>query len=155
MKKMIALWLAGMLLLSSCAAADEGTASSVDLKAAADELMERGLFEETLNQVDEGIAGKLYDISDASAAYVYVGSGASADELALFEFSGSEDAEKAVEAAEARVNSQMEDFAGYIPAEVEKLDHALIKTYGRYLVVCVSDEGDAGEIISEYFEQKG
>ena len=81
-----------------------------------------------------------------------VGSGAVADELALFEFESKEDAEAAVEQAQARVTAQSESFADYIPEEVKKLDSAIVKTYGRYLVVCVSGGTEAGEIISEYFK---
>ena len=99
MKKVLALVLTGIfLLLSACV----GTAEDVelDMAALAEKLLESGLFEETLNRADDGIAGLLYDISGSTAAYLYVGSGAVADEFALFEFEDAASAREAVAAAE-------------------------------------------------------
>ena len=154
MKKILALVLTGiLLLLSACA----GTAEDVDLDMAAlaDKLLESGLFEETLNRADDGIAGMLYDISGSTAACLYVGSGAVADEFALFEFEDAASAREAVAAAGARVESQRESFAAYLPEEVVKLDNAVIKAYGRYLAVCISGGDGADRILSDFFEQKG
>ncbi len=144
-----------MLLLSACGGANDGPADTdpvdVDLEELANSLMESGLFEETLNQVDSGVAEMLYSVTNASASYIYAGSGAVADELALFEFTSNEEAQAAVPLAEDRVAAQKDSFATYIPEEVPKLDDAVIETYGRYMVVCVSGNADAGEIISGYF----
>ena len=155
-KKLIALLLTGTLLvLSACSApADEGT-MEVDLEALAGELLNSGLFEETLNQVDNGIAEKTYHIADATAAALYVGSGAVVDELALFEFEDAAGAQNAVEFATDRVASQKESCEIYMPSEVKKLDNAVVETYGRYLVVCISDGTGTNERIEKYFEREG
>lgn len=156
MKHLIALVLAGVLLLLSACGAPTGTEDmEIDMEALAGKLLESELFEETLNKVDDGITEILYNIDGASTALVYVGTGAVADELALFEFSNDAGAQSAISLAEARIAAQKDSFATYIPEEVPKLDHAVIETYGRYLIVCVSDGEGASEIISEYFEQEG
>ena len=156
MRGLIALALTGTLLTLSACGVPAGTADmEIDMEALADKLLESELFDETLNQADDGIAEILYDIDGASAALVYIGSGAVADELALFEFSNITEAQSDVPLAEARIASQRDSFATYIPEEVPKLDHAVIDTYGPYLIVCVSDCDRASEIISEYFEQEG
>lgn len=156
MKNMIALVLTGILpLLSACGAPAGAEDMEIDMEALAGKLLESELFGETLNKADNGIAEILYDIDGASAAMVYVGAGAVADELALFEFSNETDAQSAISLAEERIAALKDSFATYIPEEVPKLDHAVIETYGRYLIVCVSDGDGASEIISEYFEQEG
>lgn len=153
MKKLILVVMAAALIMLCACGEEKNTENKdVDLEALAGKLLESGAFAEELNRVDDGIADKLYGITNAKTAYLYVGSGAVADELALFEFESKEDAEAAVEQAQARVTAQSESFADYIPEEVKKLDSAIVKTYGRYLVVCVSGGTEAGEIISEYFK---
>lgn len=156
MKKLIVLILAGMLLLLSACGAPAGTEDiQIGMEALANKLLESELFGETLNKVDDGIAEILYDIDGASAALVYVGSGAVADELALFELANETEAQSAISSAEARIAAQKDSFAAYIPEEVPKLDHAVMETYGRYLIVCVSGGDGASEIISEFFAQEG
>lgn len=156
MKTLTALIFAGtLLLLSACGAPAGSEDFQIDMEALADKLLESELFGETLNQADDGIAEMLYDMDGASAALVYVGSGAAADELALFEFANETEAQSALSSAEARIAAQKDSFAAYIPEEVPKLDHAVVETYGRYLIVCVSAGDGASEIISDYFTQEG
>lgn len=154
MRRWKMLILTGALLLSACGGPAEGGVE-IDMDELADKLLESGAFAETLNLVDGEVAEMLYDVSGASSVQVYVGSGAVADELALFEFESEEDAEAAAASARARVDAQRESFAPYIPAEVPKLDSAIVETCGRYMAVCVSASPEAGEIISEYFTQEG
>lgn len=141
---------AALILLSACAAPADGE-RELDLDALAEELLESGIFEEELNPADGEIAPKLYGIDDAVSFRLYVGSGATASELALLEFETEEDAKAALPLAQARVDAQTESFASYLPGEAEKLDNAVVEQHGRYVVVCVS-EGDAGPILSNYVQ---
>lgn len=146
---LIVLLTAVLILMSACST--QGKADlSVDLDEAAEELLESGVFEETLTLADEDIAKKLYSIENTVSFRLYVGSGATASELALLEFGSEEDAKAALPLAQERVASQKEDFAAYLPSEVKKLEEAVVEQYGRYVVVCVSAE-DAGQILFKYF----
>jgi len=60
-----------------------------------------------------------------------------------------------VEFAKDRVASQKESCEIYMPSEVKKLDNAVVETYGRYLVVCISDGTGTNERIEKYFEREG
>lgn len=150
MKNVLLVLLAAALILMSACSTQGKADLNVDLDAVAEELLESGVFEETLTLADEGIAKKLYGIENAVSFRLYVGSGATASELTLVEFGSEEDAKAALPLAQERVASQKESFASYLPGEVKKLEDAAVEQYGRYVVVCVS-AGDAGQILSKYF----
>lgn len=151
MKRILtAILAAALVLLSACSAPVDGE-QHMDLDALAEELLESGIFEEELDLADGKIATKLYGIDNAATFQLYVGSGATASELALLEFGSEEDADAALALARDRVAGQKESFASYLPGEVKKLDDAVVERYGRYVVVCVS-EGDAGPILSNYVQ---
>lgn len=124
---------------------------SAVLNAAAEELLKNAGFEDELNPADKATVEKLYGIGNAKEAVVYLSSGATAEEIALFSFESEEDAKQAEELARARIQEQKESFESYIPKEVKKLDDAVIKRSGKYLAVCVADGKEAGEILSKYF----
>lgn len=141
-----------LLFLPSCGSETAAPKNDVDLETVASELAKSSSFEEQLNRVDDKFALKLYDISNASAVCLYTGSGATADELALFEFENEDDAKGAVKSAQERIDAQKESFAGYLPKELPKLDSAVIKTYGHYLVICVCTDSNMEDMIEKFFE---
>ena len=58
--------------------------------------------------------------------------------------------QKAEELLKKRVESQSTLFASYNAPEVAKLDAAILKTKGNYVVFCVTDDtAKANEIIKE------
>lgn len=154
MKKRLFTALAAVLLLSGCAAPAEQPVE-LDLPALGEALLNSGLFAEALNPVDGEMAGMLYGIDTAQEALLYVGSGASADELALFAFASAEAAQAAAPLAEERIADQRESFSTYIPGEVEKLDRAVVLPCGRYLVVCVSAGSGAEDTVRDCIAQQG
>ena len=83
MKKLtLVVMAAALIMLCACGEEKNTENKDVDLEALAGKLLESGAFAEELNRVDDGIADKLYGITNAKTAYLYVGSGAVADELA-------------------------------------------------------------------------
>ena len=149
MKRMtICAMLAALLLLSACSAQPK----AVDAGALARDLVENVPFQDELNPVDGDIAAMLYDISGAEEAYVYVSSGATAEEVAVFTFPNEGAAEAALEKAEARITAQEESYALYIPQEVPRLENAVVRRVGCCVIVCVSDGDTAKEIIATYVD---
>ena len=149
-KTLIVLLTAAVLILMSACSPQSNANQDVALDELAKELLESDVFEETLTLADEGIAKKLYSIDNAVSFQFYVGSGATASELALLEFETEADAKAALPLAQERVAAQKKSFSSYLPSEVEKLENAVIEQHGRYVVVCVS-KGDVGPILSDYF----
>lgn len=116
-------------------------------------LAEALTFEDELTLADEDMAEMLYGIDTAAQSSVYISSGATAEEIAVFEFETDQDCKEAVALAEQRVEDQKEAFASYVPKEVKRLDGAVVKQYGRFLAVCVCDDGrKAEELLTELFQ---
>ena len=149
MKK--AITLVFILAVSAALAACGGSSSKeIDAQALANELMEKVEFVDELSPVKSEMVPKLYGIDNAQEAYVYMGSGATAEEVAVFKFASEQDAMDALAKIEQYIAARKDSFANYIPGEVARLDNAVIKQSGEYLALCVSEGSTASEIISRY-----
>ena len=148
MKKIFILLLTFVLILSGCSA----NSKDIDAEKLADDLRNKVAFQDELTLTDENVAEKLYNIDDFAEAYLYIGSGATAEEIAVFKFDNADKAKAALDNAKQRIADQKEDFASYIPEEVKRLDNSVVKQYGTCLVVCVSEGEQAAKIISEYMK---
>lgn len=116
-------------------------------------LAEALTFEDELTLADQDMAEMLYGIDTAVQSSVYISSGATAEEIAVFEFETDQDCKEAVPLAEQRVEEQKEAFASYVPKEVKRLDGAVVKQYGRFLAVCICDDSrKAEELLTELFQ---
>lgn len=122
---------------------------TVDIAALSNTLLENVVFEDELNVTDDTMIKKLYNIDDYEKAQVYISSGATSEEIAVFEFSSQKTAEEGFKKAQDRIASQKADFESYIPKEVKKLNDAVVKQFGQYVVVCVSNGDEAEKIITQ------
>ena len=147
MKRIFAMTLAILLLLSGCA----GTAEQeIDLEAVSTAVAQGNLFSDDMNPAQTDILLMLYGLSQDEVAQVvgYVGSGATAEEL-----TGADAAAKIAAQVQARVDAQLTSFRDYAPQEVPKLESAVILQKGNFVVLCVcADNAAAKEILAPYFE---
>ena len=137
------------LMLAGCA---DKAPVSVDLAALSQEILDSGAFDETLYQVDEDAAALLLDmdLSACEESYVYVGTGATSEELLIVKSAD----EAAAETCLATLQSHLEDrkalYASYLPEESFKLENAYLAQEGQYVILCVAADSDkAAEIIGE------
>lgn len=135
-----------LLTLSACSQKEV----SINIKDLSDKLLQQVPFEDELVLMNKEKTTLLYNIENAANEYVYIGSGATAEEIAVFEFNNTQDAKNALQAAKNRISQQKTDYAAYNPKEIQKLDNAIVKNTGRYLIVCVSEGDTAKKIIGEY-----
>jgi len=146
-------WILGcILIVSLMLTACGGDNQSVDLEKLAKELLADVTFTDELTEASGKQIVQLYNIENATAQFVYISSGATAEEIALFEFSSSEEADKALELAEQRIADQTTSFTNYVPLEVERLENAIVKKVGSCVIVCVSGESQAETIIDDYIK---
>ena len=135
---------------AALAACGGGGGTQMDAQALANELMEEVEFVDELSPVKSEMVPKLYGIDNAQEAYVYMGSGATAEEVAVFKFADEQAAEDGLAKLQDYIAARKDSFANYIPGEVARLDNAVIKQSGEYLALCVSEGSTASEIISRY-----
>lgn len=136
------------LLISGCASQQK----AISTKELSDSLLKNVTFQDELTLANKETVEKLYNIQDMVSSYVYISSGASAEEIAAFEFKNEKSAKQAITKVEARLSEQKDSFESYIPSELRKLENAVVKQAGCYLVVCVSDGEDAEKIIENHMK---
>ncbi len=147
MKKIIVFIIAAALALSFFGCAKS---KSYDANELADALNLGLEFGEALEKSDAEVAYSIYAIDPelCTDAALYLGSGATADEIAVFNCKDKESVEMVVAAANDRLNYLHEGYSSYGPAEVPKIDAANVITEGLTVVVCICENPDAvSEII--------
>ena len=136
------------VLLAGCAKSQK----TVDPAKLATRLTTEITYQDELTAVDAETVSMIYYFDDAAItqSFVYEGSGATAEEVAVFECASEDDAAKVLQAVNERVEEQKESFTDYVPEELNKLDAAVIQKTGNYVVLSVSNEADqAKKIIAE------
>ena len=127
-------------LLSACSG---GKKVSVDPAALAKDLLQAVTSEELTQTADTMVSGSYYIPDDTYAGGIaYKGSGATACEVAVIECKKASQTKDVEKLLKDHVTSQAELYASYNPDEVTKLDNALIKSAGSYVVLCVCDDSD-------------
>lgn len=165
-KKIVILATAGMLAFSitGCGGKKEEskTASSKveqeekkvqDLKTISDRLLKEIKYDDELSEMDKDMFDILYvgfPADKIKERYIFLSStGGTAEEVACFEAVDEAAAEEIKKAAEARLEFQRASFNNYVPAEVKRIDKAVIQVEGNYVILSISAEPDkAKEIIS-------
>lgn len=135
-----------VLTFSACSAED----TQINIQELTDDLINNVKFEDEMTLIDEKTVESLYNINYAVSQVVYISSGATAEEVAVFELKDVKDASKALDAARQRIEVLKQGFETYIPEEIPKLDNAIVKKAGRYVIVCISNSDEADEIINSY-----
>lgn len=141
---------------SSAASGNESSAvrnasaesENVDIKAFAENVVASIEYDDELIVLSENVLDKYYDLpaNGIEEYIIYVsGSAATTNELAVFKCSDSSALKDVKAAVESRLSEQNELYASYRPDEVYRLENALIKTEGNYLLLCVSNDNETVE----------
>ncbi len=146
MKKIRLCFFIMIFLLTACGKKN----TSIDIIKLSEDLLENVPFTDELTMADEKTVEHLYSIDNAVSEVVYIGSGATAEEIAIFQFASEEDADNALPSVQKRITDQKEGFESYIPIELKRLDNAVLEKQGCYIILCVSDGTEAEEIIRRY-----
>ena len=124
---------------------------TIDINELSKDIIENIEFEDELNKTDNETASKLYDINNFSSQSVYMSSGATSEEIAIFEFEDKEACKVALEKANKRIEEQKQNFKDYMPKEMKKLENAMIKNKNQYLIVCITNHPEEiKKILSKY-----
>ena len=132
-----------VLVLCACGGAEE----PFDPASTAGALLDSGAFSENLEQLDQDVACMLYGIDEATVtgSAVYGSTGATAEELAVFTLTDEAAAQAAKTALETRVADQKAVLESYQPAEIVKLDAAIVEQRGSSVLMVVAADAEAAQ----------
>ena len=125
---------------------------TVDAAKLAADLSSQAVSSEALTEMASAMVADTYYISKDIFAngVAYRGSGATACEVAVIECKDAGQTKDVEAKLKEHVASQSDLYASYNAGEVEKLDKAVIKSAGKYTVLCVCDDtGKAESILKE------
>ncbi len=143
--------LAALVLLA--AGCGNGAAKEIDPKALADSLVSGIAYDDELQLLEEDAVAVYLDMEEGVTASMYMGSGSTAEEVAVFDAPDEETAKKQKEHVQTYLEDQAESFRDYIPEETKRVESAVLEQKGKYVVLCVSGDSDkAKEIIEEAFK---
>lgn len=154
MKKKI---LAGLLIVTSLMLTACGDKKvTIDVDALAKDLMTNGSYNDQLTEIDDAMALSLYGLDDTSVSgtVVIMGTGATAEEIAVFEASSEDKVDTVKAAVDKRVEDQKAACENYLPNEMTMLNDPLIVTEGKYVILCLSDDNDAAQKIVDGYINK-
>lgn len=158
---------ASMLALSACQTGTDpsqvpsgtelqtATIENLDIEGIFSELSGKITFKDTMQIVDDGYSEMLINIAPAlySDCILYMGSGATAEELLLFQAADEASAKSIVEELNTHIEDQRLAFEDYDPEELKILEHAYITSNGSVIICCVCDEHSAAkELIDKYVQ---
>jgi len=158
MKKLMCtlLAMACILGLAGCGGQSGGAASEPApwQEGDVDAILKAGACSEELEELDMDTAWMLFKLADyglerdslTGGAY-FRSAGGTCEEVAVLLFADEDAAEKAVEALEAYVRSQIDANADYRPADIPKLENAwLERRRATVLLAVVNDLEAAGSV---------
>lgn len=153
-KKKSLLMVAATICLTLGAATGCGSkAKTIDASALAGSLSKDISYDEELKEVNAEDVTNYVSLEDKVEAVMYMSSGSTAEEVAVFTAEDEETAKKMQTNVENFLTDQKNSFKDYIPAEASRIDEAVIEQKGNYVVLCVSGDSDkAKEIINEAFK---
>lgn len=153
--KKITAFLASAAVCLSMAGCGETKDITMDITALAEDLKTQISYQDTLELIESDMVQMIFDTGDSvESSVVYMGSGATAEEIAVFSCKDAEAAKNTVEpVVKQHIQDQITSFESYVPAEVAKLKEAVVRSGGKYVAVCVSNDAAAAEkIMNEYFK---
>ena len=150
MKKGIAIALLAAILL--CFAACGEKTYSIDTEALGAALNEAGIFLDTLAELPAGMLPNFYSVAENVTAVLYRGTGATAEEITIFDALDADSAATVAETAQKRLTELAGVYDQYNATEAARLRNAICLRRGRYVVVCVCNDNAAEQkIIDQFF----
>lgn len=143
--------LAALVLLA--AGCGNNAAKEIDAKALADSLVTGITYDDELELLEDNLADIYFDMEDGVTVSLYMGSGSTAEEVAVFDAPDEETAGKQLAHVQTYLDDQADSFRDYIPEETKRVENAVLVQKGKYVILCVSADSDkAKEMIEEAFK---
>lgn len=121
----------------------------------ADSIRSGAKFTDQLTELGTAASLKRYSAAqgDVEGCAVYVGTGATAEEFSVWKMKTDAAAETLEQNARKLLDAQKNSYADYRPAEVPKLQNAVLERQENVVVVCVSaDDAGAKSLVGNLFD---
>lgn len=125
--------------------------TSIDAGELAEYLFNNITFADELAEVDDDIAYEIYGIDENAVKdiSVYMSTGATAEEIAVFTVGDDEGALLVSAAMSARIEQQKSGFENYVPEEIPKLENAVITEIDSAVIMIVCNDTSETETAIE------
>ncbi len=147
MKKYIVGLSAALLLLSGC-----GNQTEIDTATAVEQMSKDITFTDQFASIDSENANRVYGVDEdlVEDSIAMVGSGATAESIAMWKAVDAKSAQEIEKQLEVFVDGYIEGYSDYKPEEVPKLESAIIERKDVYVVLCISADNDSAKtVVSE------
>ena len=154
----VGIWVVCLLLICACGApeasedARQADVFRLDVDAVGERLYHELVYRDQLEALTPTLVYVLFGIdeNDVMEQKNFFSSGATAEEVIVFQAAGSAALAALTLAVEARINDQKEIYASYAPEEILYLDGAVLREKGDYLIYCVAaDPVAAASLVDE------
>lgn len=137
-----------LMLLALTACGGDG-AGAFDPEKTPKALMDAGAFSEELEELEEDILLRLYELDESkvAAAAGFASTGLTAEEVAVFEMTDEAAAKEAEVLLQAHLDYQIESNVDYRPQEMPKLEKAVVERRGKTLLFLVAADYSAVESV--------
>lgn len=149
MRKLICGMVCCLLLLSGCGTGEPEKEASFPAAVTTQALLDSGAFSEQLEELELEIAAMLFwlegDVTDYEGSKVYYSTGATSEVAAVIALRDAGQAEAVETALSNWVSGQIEAERNYRPAEVEKLEHAIVEVRGSSVLLVVAADWEKAQ----------
>lgn len=121
----------------------------IDAPAVLRSLLEQIRFDTSLSEVADTASLYFPDLPEGADVQLYTGGGYYADEVALITLPDPFRGDDPLEIVRKHIAQLRNQFANYLPAELGKIDNAVIYREGQYIFLCITgDYKNAGLLLS-------
>ena len=138
------------LLLFLFTAGCGGSAPEIDAQAVLRSLLEQVAFDTELSEVGDYATLYFPNLPEGTQVRLYTGSGYYADEAALLTLPEGADGDAAMQAVQNHIAELREQYRNYLPAEVDKIDHAVTRQSGRVIFLCITNDSANAALILDH-----
>lgn len=155
MKKILALTLVLALFIAVAGCGSKTAAVDVDVAALAADLASADIFDDIVSDLPAELAPHYYsyDDGDVVECALYQSTLAAAEDVFVAKCADAAAAERVKTACEGRIAEQKTAYESYVPAEIPKLNAAILQVSGCYVIFVVcSDTAAAQQIVDGYLK---
>lgn len=126
------------------------SAPEIDGQAVLRSLLEQAAFDTALSEVGDYAALYFPNLPEGTEVRLYMGNGCFADEAALLTLPEEADGDSAMQSVREHIAQLRDQFMNYFPAEVDKIDRAVIRQSGRYIFLCITNDSANAVLILDH-----